>query len=332
MLDIIDSQSLKLPANPHLWLQQLKHPTVIEIAGEESQRWRVVSVLIHGNEPSGFFAAFEFIKQNIKPRTNMAIIISSVRAARHSPEFTHRYMPGEFDLNRRFGLLNCHDNVTELARQLTEYIRNKCPEHIVDLHNTSGSGPSFAVSISDHESVRKMASLFTRRMVVTQLIVGSLMEQNFNCPVVTIECGGAQDKESHKVAFEGLCAFAQVDNITLLDPGLIELFVHPVRVKAQQGISLDYNEAADNDVDITLRRDIERFNFGITPARTPIAWLNRCMNDCMEVINDQGENVTHQLFEMQDNQLLLKTDLRIFMATGRADIALSDCLFYAVTL
>lgn len=330
MLNIIKAKDLQLPDSPYEWLKQLQQPTVIEIEGKDSSQWRVISVLIHGNEPSGFFATYQFLKQQITPHTNLAISISSVRAARQIPAFSHRHVPGEFDLNRRFGLIESNDRVTELARQLTEYIRGRCPQLIVDLHNTSGSGPAFAVSISNHHSIRKMASLFCHRMVVTQLIVGSLMELNFNCPIVTIECGGSQDEESHKVALEGLNAFSKIVSIDELDENIMEIFAHPVRVTAHQGISLKYGEQENADVDITLIKDIEHLNFDEITTGKQVAWLSRSLGDCLQAINDQGEDVIESLFEVINNQLIAKRNLRIFMATSRADIALSDCLFYAV--
>lgn len=332
MLNVLKSSQLTLPDSAIDWLQILHKPTVIEIEGEDTQQWRVASTLIHGNEPSGFFAAYEFIKESIRPETNLAILISSVRAARHESFFTHRHIPGEFDLNRRFGILDCHDRVTELARYLTEYIRSICPQLVVDLHNTSGKGPAFAVSINDHSSVRKVASLFTQQMVVTQLVVGSLMEQNFNCPIVTIECGGAEEEKSHSIAYKGLINFAQIKDVFTVDETSMNVYFHPVRIKAHKGISLGYSTDQDDDVDITLIDNIEEYNEVKAPAGTVFGWLDRSIHDSLTAINDRGEEVISALFEVKDKSLLAKRDLKIFMATRRADIALDDCLFYAVAI
>ncbi len=332
MLEIINAEQLELPESAEVWLDQLHAPTVVECSVEGVEEWRVISVLVHGNEPSGFFAAFNFLKQRIKPNVNLAIVISSIRAAKTHPRFTHRYVPGEYDLNRRFGILDCHDRVTELARQITEYIRSRKPSLVVDLHNTSGSGPAFAVSVSEHPAIKQLATLFTSQMVVTQLIVGSLMEQNFNCPVVTIECGGANDLQSHEVALQGLTQLAKIDKLLLDSEATIEVFLHPVRVKAHPGISLNYGTHNNEDIDIVLLESIERFNYRTVPEGTTLGWLNRPLTDCLEVINDHGQDVVTALFEINNQQLIARNPLRVFMATGRADIALSDCLFYAVPL
>ncbi len=329
-LNIIQAHNLALPETPEQWLMSLQQPTVVEVSGKEMSRWRVVSVLIHGNEPSGFFAAYEFLRQKTIPQTNLAIVISSVRAARHEPLFTHRAIPGEFDLNRRFGIVECRDRVTELAHHIVEYVRALCPELVVDLHNTSGQAPPFAVSISDHSSVRKMASLFCCTMVVTQLIVGSLMEQNFNCPIVTIECGGAGSDSSHALALEGLRRFAVLDSINELNDETVEVYMHPVRVKALPGLSLSYGGTVDPDADITLSQTIEQLNYGITPAGKPLGWLSRPLEQSLTAINDYGEDLIETLFENRQGRLIARQNLKLFMATGRGDIALSDCLFYVV--
>ncbi len=329
MLSIIRSKSITLPDTPEEWLTQLHDSTVIEIKGKNTDQWRVISTLIHGNEPSGLLAVFRLLKQQLIPETNVAIIISSVRAARHAPVFTQRFIPGEFDLNRRFGYFDCHDRVTELAKHITEYIRGLCPQFVADLHNTSGNGPAFAVSISDHIDVRKMASLFTSEMVVTQLVVGSLMEQNFNCPIVTIECGGAKEVASHDTAYKGLISLVTEPDIFSMDPPDIHVICHPVRIKAHEGISLCYGMDKTDEVDITLISDIEKLNYQVTEAGTELAWLDRSLRDCLTAINDHGEEVIEALFEIVNGRLTAKRNLRVFMATERADIALSDCIFYA---
>ncbi|MFL0799598.1 MAG: succinylglutamate desuccinylase/aspartoacylase family protein [Agarilytica sp.] len=329
MLSILKSDTITLPNTVEEWLIELHDSSVIEIKGKNTDQWRVISTLIHGNEPSGLLAVFKLLQQKIVPETNLAIVISSVRAARQTPVFTQRFIPGEFDLNRRFGYFDCHDRVTELAKHITEYIRDLCPQFVVDLHNTSGNGPAFAVSISDHMAVRKMASLFATEMVVTQLVVGSLMEQNFNCPIVTIECGGAKEEKSHHTAYEGLMALATRPDVFSMAPPDIHVICHPVRIKAQEGMSLCYGVNKTDDVDITLIPDIEKLNYQVTEAGTELAWLDRSLGDCLTAINDHGEEVIEALFEIVEGRLTAKRNLRVFMATERADIALSDCIFYA---
>ena len=334
MLNIIQADDLDLPETLHSWLFDMPRATVVEVKGKDSSRCRVVSALVHGNEPSGLIAAYEYLKNALTeqaPATNVALIISSVRAARQEPMFTHRFMPGEFDLNRRFGLTNTHDRVSELAQNITGYIRDRKPEAVIDLHNTSGSSPSFAVAVSDQSSIKKIAGLFTSKLIITHLSVGALMEQNFNCPVVTIECGGAKESESHQLAIHGLKAFVECQDLTALADDKLQVFVQPIRVTAREGVSLCYGDSAEPDVGITLLTRIEQLNQHPIEPGTCLGWLHPKMTDCLQAMNDKGINVINDMFERDDNnRLLAKSRLQLFMATSRADIALSDCLFYAV--
>lgn len=334
MLNILQADDLDLPDTLHSWLFEMPRATVIEIKGNDPSRCRVVSALVHGNEPSGLVAAYEYLRNVLTkqaPATNVALIISSVRAARHEPMFTHRFMPGEFDLNRRFGLTDTHDRVSELAQNITGYIRDKKPEAVIDLHNTSGSSPSFAVAVSDQPAIKKIAGLFTAKLIVTHLSVGALMEQNFNCPVVTIECGGANESSSHQLAIKGLIAFVECEDLTALSNDKLQVFVQPIRVTAQEGVSLCYSDSAEPDVGITLLTRIEQLNQQPIEPGTCLGWLHPKMTDCLQAINDKGINVINDMFDRDSqNRLVAKNKLQLFMATSRADIALSDCLFYAV--
>ncbi len=330
MLEIINARDLSLPVSARDWLLQLSGPTVVEVPGRDTGQWRAVSTLVHGNEPSGFLAAFDFLRSRTVPATNLALVISSVRAARHPPLFMHRQMPGEYDLNRRFGRPLGHDSVSELASRIADYLRTRRPRQLVDLHNTSGQGPAFGVAVSDRQAVKQLVSLFTPRMILTRLIVGSLMEQNFGCPVATIECGAAGDEAAHRLACEGLSRFAQAADLEALGSPDLAVYYHPVRVTVRPGISLDYGVCACEDVDITLDSEIEAFNSRITIAGSRLGWLHRELGECLQARDEQGRDIIETLFQRQAGELKARRHLQLFMATRRDDIALADCLFYAI--
>ena len=163
-------------------------PTVIHIDGKDNSRCRVVVTLLHGNEPSGVKAIHTLIQQSILPATSLKMIIVSVIAARYDPVFSHRMLPGQRDLNRCFSD-SVFDLQGQLAQAIVEKINEYQPEAVIDLHNTSGSGPAFSVSVKDLPEHIALASHFTRRLIHTDIRLGSIMEQNFGCPIVTIEAG-----------------------------------------------------------------------------------------------------------------------------------------------
>src|SRR5688572_2241480 len=50
-----------LPASAEAWLGELQGPTAVRVPGRDGARLRVVSGLLHGNEPSGLRAIFELL-------------------------------------------------------------------------------------------------------------------------------------------------------------------------------------------------------------------------------------------------------------------------------
>lgn len=328
MLPVIDAHELQLPAEPEPFLRSLEGAVAIEHKVADGLPWCVISVLVHGNEPSGFFACHQLLKEKFRPAMNTAWIISSVRAAGTEPLFTHRQLPGEYDLNRRFGVHPVEDPVTALAFDMTDYIRERQPRWVLDIHNTSGRGPAFGVAVANSNAIARLLSPFTDRLIVTHLVVGSLMEQNFNCPVVTLECGGASDPSAHACAVAGLRQLLSSLEQPAALPQLT-LYQHPVRVQLRAGHSLGYGSRSNSSATLTLRADVEQLNSQPTEPGTCIGWLTQPLADVLSAVNDQRQQVIEQLFCVQKGALVTRVPMQIFMATPRADIALSDCLFYA---
>ena len=82
------------------FLQILGQPACIELEGKDRSRTRALVTLLHGNEPSGLEAIFEWIKSRETPAVNIVCIIASVEAALTELVFSYRVLPGKRDLNR----------------------------------------------------------------------------------------------------------------------------------------------------------------------------------------------------------------------------------------
>ena len=174
------------------FLNKLHGPTHIHISGNDPSRCRAVVTLLHGNEPSGFHAIFDTLKRQIKPVVDIHYFIPSVDAAKQAPGFIYRMLPHQKDLNRCFSTPFGDTEQDLLAQDLLENLKSFNPESVIDIHNTSGSSPSFGVTTFMDERHDALVSLFTHRTIVTDLPLGSLMEiSRFMMPTVTIECGGA---------------------------------------------------------------------------------------------------------------------------------------------
>ncbi|MER2490515.1 succinylglutamate desuccinylase/aspartoacylase domain-containing protein [Catenovulum sediminis] len=319
----------QLPDDPEQWLVSLQSGVVIDVEGQDTNRTRVVSVLVHGNEPSGFYAVHRWLKGNETPICNVRFIISAVEAAQQPPYFTTRYLNDIHDLNRCFSL-KVEDQAVKLrAASILQAISEVHPEAVIDMHNTSGSSPAFCVTTRIEMPYQALASFFCQSVIYTRLQLGSLMEQDFGCPIVTVECGGSQDQLAHEMAYQGLHEFLQAENLFAGHHyKLVDIIEHPLRLEIDKNIKLVFAEHKDESADVTLVSDIEQHNMGKTRADCFLGW-SKLGIEPFTVRNEAGEVQSDNILYCQDGKLYTAHSLRIFMATSNRRIAQNDCLFYA---
>ncbi len=330
---IRDPEPALAGASPEEFLANLGGPTCMLIEGRDSSRTRAFVTLLHGNEPSGFFALRRWLLAGEQPAVNLLCIVASVHAAGEPPGFCYRMLPRARDLNRCFRP-PYEDEQGRLAEEILELLRLHRPEAVVDMHNTSGSGPSFGVCTFLDRQHDALVSLFTRRLVVSHLRLGALMEiSDARCPSVTVEVGGRLDDEAHQLAFEGLQRYAGCEQVLAPDEHVdwgLEIFRNPIRLELQDGVSLAYGEAPRPGYDITLRSDIEHHNFGTVDTDTHLGWITGDPQGLLRATDAAGRCAVSALVRRSGDDLYPAGGLRLFMITTNAGIAETDCLFYAV--
>lgn len=315
------------------FMNYLGGPSCIFLPGRDYKRTRALVTLLHGNEPSGSRAVFRWIKSQQQPAVNIICIIASVNTALTPPLLQQRMLATQRDLNRCFqGPFN--DDQGQLAASILECLKHYQPEAVIDMHNTSGSGPAFSVVTHMDSNHDALASLFVKRMIVTGLRLGALMEISEDWfPTVTVECGGREDEEAHEIAWDGLCRYFLNTDVLLTearDFGL-ELLRNPVRFELQPGVTVTYSDRAEPAYDLTLIDSIEHCNSGTTVADTPLGWVNcEQTSTLFRSTNSRDQCVLEALVYIRDGILYTKQDLKLSMVTNNAEIAKSDCVFYAV--
>lgn len=329
--EYVDLSPAQVPETITGFLNFLGGPAVIRIGGVNPNRTRAVVTLLHGNEPSGVRALHRMLREGVKPLTNMIFILGSVEAALIEPGFRCRSYPESRDMNRCFNP-PYQDAPGLVAREILRIFDEERPEAVVDIHNTSGTSPSFAVVTNEDARHEALAGLFTDKLVITDLRLGSLMEQTrADRPIVTVECGGANDQYSDSVAYEGLLRFCQAQELFNCDQDLdIELYHHPIRLELAKGTKLAFAEKPALGMDLTFLLGIDRYNFRSVPAGTLLGWLRlEDKRSHLRVVDQDGCDRFDEFFEICGNRLQTIQALKLFMVTDRPDIALSDCLLYA---
>ncbi len=323
------------------FLHRLQGPTCIHLTGGDRGRCRVVATLLHGNEPSGLFALFELLRLGLRPAVNLLCFIPSVDAAKRPPGFSHRMLPRHKDLNRCFGDPPEHfpggTEVDRIAREMMELIDQARPECVVDIHNTSGSSPSFGISTVMAPRHAALIALFTQRMIITDLRLDSLMERTrSDMPIVTIECGGAWDRESALLAGEGLRRYFSLEDVFeagstgLAGPAEmpLEYFHHPMRLELAEGSAIAYGEHSLVEDGVTLLPSVENHNFGQVCADTPLGFVAGELGDKLRLRNGGGAGAVGDYFRLEQGRLYPRRRLKLFMVTTNPEIARKDCVFY----
>ncbi len=330
----VDPDPAEIGRTPLEFIEFLGGPACIFLTGKEQGRTRALVTLLHGNEPSGTIALHRWLKSGEKPAVNMLCIVASVSAASLVPPFSHRIVPGGRDLNRCFRP-PYEDEQGRLAEDILRTLASHQPEAVVDIHNTSGSGPSFSLATFMDQHHDALVSLFTQRLIITHLRLGALMEiSEYLCPTVTIECGGREDDEAHQVAFDGLRRYFCAQDVLHTeekDWGL-EILEHPVRLELSTDCDVVFGTQRASGDKLVLDPGIEHLNFGVTARGTQLGWTGA--TDLTEIFsskNSRDECVLNSLLYIEERKLLTKQDLKLFMVTTNPEIVKMDCLLYAVT-
>lgn len=332
-IDWRDPQPAELGATATEFLKQLRGPTHIHLTGIDSTRCRIATTLLHGNEPSGLHAIFELLRQQVTPVVDMHFFIPSVDAAKQAPGFIYRMLPQQRDLNRCFKPPFDTDSQSLLARDLLDWIERLQPESLIDIHNTSGSSPAFGVTTRLDRRHSALVSLFTHRLIVTDLSLGALMEACSDAlPAVTVECGGALDSESNRVATEGLLRYLSFKDVLSdhHEDVSLEYFHNPIRLELQEGSDIAFGEHCLFENGVTLLPSIERHNFGYVDPTCRLGFVSGSLTRLLTARDSEGAERVTDFFQIRAGELYPARHLKLFMVTTNPEIARKDCLLYFV--
>ena len=320
---------LALDAGDEAFLRSLGGPTAIALAGRDRTRRRAVVTLLHGNEPSGMRAVRACLTAEIVPATDVLIVIGNVAAGLE----VQRSCSGGRDLNRCF-LPPYEGPDGSVAEQILEAIGERRCEAVIDLHNNTGHNPAYGVGIDDRPERIGLVAPFGRRFVVSDLVLGSLMEAiDPDLPAATVECGRAGDPGADEVARRGLQRFLRSDDVVgdaRGRAGEIEILDRPARVCLRSEMGLAFAERRRPGAGLTMALDIDRHNFERVPAGELVGWLDPESPWPLYTVDSRGRDFSQDLFARDGDELRTRVPLVPIMMTTDPAIARQDCLFYCV--
>jgi hypothetical protein len=241
-------------------------PTLVHLQGKNPQPL-YISVLLHGNETTGFLAVQRLLNQYAQQKLprSLSIFFGNTRAA----ALGLRRLDSQPDYNRIWpGTDTASCPETLFARQIVDIMRTKNVFASIDIHNNTGLNPHYACINKLDNRYLQLANLFGRLVVyfLRPLGVQSAAFAKI-CPAVTLECGrpGQQYGVDHAYAYLKDCI-----NITELathpaHPQDIDLFHTTAQVKIKQGHSFSFSDCS---ADLFFDAGIERMNFTEISAGT----------------------------------------------------------------
>ncbi|WP_031432769.1 M14 family metallopeptidase [Methylomarinum vadi] len=308
-----------------LW-KIVPEPTLIHLQGQQRDPL-FISVLLHGNEPTGLLALQELLKKykdSPLPRS-LSIFLGNTQAAKHGL----RRLQRQPDFNRVWPgteMEECEE--TRVMREIVDVMKHRRVFASVDVHNNTGLNPHYACINKLDNRYLQLASLFghlivyfTRPKGVQSMAFAEL------CPAVTLECGrpGQQHGIEHAFDFLNTCLHLQEISDHPIAERNIDLFHTVAQVKTREEIEFSFEQ---QDCDLLLDKDLEKMNFTELAPGTLFGTVNH--NGQMPVIaqDEQGNIVTEHFFEINNNELLMKRRTMPSMLTLDERVIRQDCLCY----
>jgi len=301
-------------------------PSLIHLPGRREQPL-FISVLLHGNETTGWQALQALLKRHRErelPRA-LSLFIGNVEAARDGL----RRLAGQPDYNRVWPGSDYPDSPEKrMMQEVFDNMRQRAPFASVDVHNNTGINPHYAcVNRIDHRYLH-LGSMFSRTLVyfIRPAGVQSMAFAQL-CPALTVECGkvGQSAGVEHAEEFLGACLHLSEIPDHPVAAHDMDLFHTVAIVRVPRAYSFGFGE---QPVDICFIDDLDHLNFRELPAGATLAQLDGVQGLPLEVSDEQGNDVAEQYFRVEDDMLRTTRALMPSMFTLDERVIRQDCLGY----
>ena len=301
-------------------------PTLLHLPGKSSETL-FISILLHGNESTGFYVVQELLKKyhNDELPKSISIFFGNTQAARYGL----RFLDQQPDYNRIWpGTMQQDFAEIRIMQDIVNEMRNRNLFASVDIHNNTGLNPHYACINKLENHFLHLASLFDPT-VVYFLTPKGVQSQAFSelCPAVTLECGKVQSKSGISHALNYLETLLHIDAIPDDDVDIknIHLFHTLARIEVPENVSFSFS---DSSADILFLENLDKINFKEMPIGTCLGYTRSDADTRLLAFEDNDMDIADSLFAIENNQILLKKSLMPAMLTLDETIIRQDCLCY----
>lgn len=312
--------------------EMLSGPSLIHLPGRRSAPL-FVSILLHGNEDTGWLAAREILRKYAHvplPRA-LSLFIGNLAAARQGL----RRLDEQPDYNRIWpdGETSIHADARPeyaLARSVVEAMRARGVFASIDIHNNTGLNPHYACINRLEPPWLHLATLFSRTVVYFTRPRGvqSAAFAEF-CPAVTLECGKPGTGVAHAADYLDACLHLADFPSHPVHAQDIDLFHTIATVKVPDDIDFDFAPRA-NEIAVGLEfpADLDHLNFQELPAGTRLGRIYGRRELCLHAYDEAGIDIGREVFECHDAHIRLRRPLMPAMLTLDKQVIRQDCLCY----
>lgn len=306
--------------------ERLPGPALIHLPGRREQPL-FVSVLLHGNEDTGWQAAQAVLRkyaQSGLPRA-LSLFIGNLEAARQGL----RRLDGQPDYNRVWpGTGETASPESRMMQQVADDLARRQVFASVDVHNNTGLNPHYGCVNELANPFLHLATLFSRTVVyfVRPLGVQSAAFARL-CPSVTVECGKAGSAGSVEHAANYLEACLHLSGFPLhpVPPQDVDLFHTVATVKVPEALSFGFG---GQGLDIDFVPDLDHLNFRELERGALLGRTRPGGQACLLAMDENGQDVGTRLFDCSGGQIRLKKPLMPAMLTLDEQVIRQDCLCY----
>jgi hypothetical protein len=320
-----------LDASDEEVLLRLGKPTLVRIPGTElAPRARFVSCLLHGNEDSGYRAVLELLRTGARFPFDFWVFIGNVAAASRDGWFMHRFLDGQEDFNRVWGVGAPSTPMRQIANAVIAELDATNLEAAIDLHNNTGENPYYALLPRRTDVALALAVTCADIVVEWDLRAWTLMEElSSRCPMVAVECGLAGRPESTAFAASVLHRFLTAPSFEPQATCNAALLRMRYRVTVRPDVRFMFANELIDGVDLALRPGLDGQNLGMLLAETQLGYVRPGASVPLAAANMFGDDATERLFAVRPGGRLVVTEDVVPLMMTRTELQTRrDCLFY----
>lgn len=328
-LDALPDDLLASPAER--LLEKLDGPTLISLEGKNPLPL-FISVLLHGNEHSGWNGLRRFLSTSGALARSTTIFIGNLQAAAAD----RRTLPGQQDYNRIWR--GADEPEATLVREVRAVIDARPWFAAIDLHNNTGHNPHYAVLTDVSAQNLGLARLFSDQAVLVEE-PDTVLTRAFDglCPAVTLELGPIADDQSDERCRDYLERCFALDKIPAARQEDLTLYRALARVHVAERAAAAFRFAdgsdatarvPESDSSLVLTGGVEGVNFHRLPAGFEFGSGGGELGDMLTVLDVDHRDVTHEYLELVDGKIRLSRSVTPAMYTIDPIVVRQDCLCY----